>query len=69
MITLGEWQLVVDVPDDLGESEADALSAAVLISLAEWSVGAEGGSRPVRGRFEFTSRCEARTRASGGVEA
>ena len=26
VITLGEWQLVVDVPDDLGESEADALS-------------------------------------------
>jgi len=41
VIPLGEWQVVVDVPDDLGETEADVLSSAVLTSLAEWAVGAE----------------------------
>ena len=39
MITLCEWHVVVDVPDDFVESEADTLSAAVMTSLAERAVG------------------------------
>jgi len=41
VITLGEWHVVVDVPDDFAETEADDLSAMVLASLAEWAIGTE----------------------------
>jgi hypothetical protein len=56
MSALGEWVVTVDVLDDLGDSEADALSSAVLTSLTEWAADAEQrfstSARPVRIRAE-----------------
>jgi len=54
VITLCEWHVVVDVPDDFVESEADTLSAAVMTSLAERAVETELRFSTSGRRFGFT---------------
>jgi hypothetical protein len=41
VVTLGQWVVTVEVPDDLAERDAVGLFAAVMTSLAEWATGAE----------------------------